>query len=93
MSKLETWLWLPGQRSPIQRIHFGGWHLTGFTENAFGSADLFEQIGKLVVDVLGFNFQFLFTGFANPAVFSIDEGVVVDAFTVVFGADVTLHTK
>jgi len=45
----------------------------------------------LVVDVLGFDFQFLLTGFADPVVFSIDEGVVVDTFAVIFGAEVTLH--
>ena len=41
--------------------------------------------------MLSFNFQFLFAGFTNPVMFSIDEGVVVDAFSVIFGADVTLH--
>ena len=43
--------------------------------------------------MLGFNFQFLFTGFAHPMVFSFYEGVVVDAFSIVFGAEITLHTK
>jgi hypothetical protein len=41
--------------------------------------------------VLGFDFQFLFAGFADPVVFAVDEGVVVDALAVVFCTDVTLH--
>src|SRR5438270_321572 len=45
----------------------------------------------LVVNVLSFDFQFLFAGLADPAMFSINEGVVVDAFAVVFSAEITLH--
>jgi hypothetical protein len=47
----------------------------------------------LLVDMLGFNFQLFFTGFAHPMVFSVDKGVVVDAFSVVFDAEITLHRK
>ncbi len=46
---------------------------------------------SLVIDVLGFDFQILLTGFANPVVFSFDEGVVVNTFSVIFGANITLH--
>ena len=55
-----------------------------------GALQRFNPKG-LVVDVLGFDFQFLLTGFADPVVFSIDEGVVVDTFAVIFGAEITLH--
>src|SRR5713101_6734865 len=47
----------------------------------------------LVVDVLSFDFQFFLTGFAHPMVFSVDEGVVVDALSVVFGTEVAFHTR
>jgi len=50
-------------------------------------------LAELVVNVLGFNFQLLFTGFADPVVFSVEEGVVMDAFSIVFGAEITLHKK
>jgi len=46
---------------------------------------------SLVIDVLGFDFQILLTGFANPVVLSFDEGVVVNTFSVIFGANITLH--
>ena len=46
---------------------------------------------SLVIDVLGFDFQILLTGFANPVVFSFDEGVVVYTFSVIFGANITFH--
>ena len=45
----------------------------------------------LVVHVFGFDLQLFFAGFANPVVLAIDKGVVVDAFAVVFGAEITLH--
>jgi hypothetical protein len=48
---------------------------------------------QLVVDVFGFDFQLLFAGFANPVVFAVDKGVVVDALAVVFGAEITLHDR
>ena len=46
---------------------------------------------KSVVDVLRFDFQFLLAGFANPMMFAVDEGVVVDAFAVVVCADIAFH--
>jgi hypothetical protein len=47
----------------------------------------------LVVDVLGLDFQLFFAGLANPVVFAIDEGVVMDTETIVFGAEITLHEQ
>ena len=47
----------------------------------------------LIVDVLGFDFQLLLAGFANPVMFSIDEGVIVDAFAVILGAEIAFHTR
>jgi len=46
---------------------------------------------NLLVDVLSFDLQLFLTGFANPVVFSFDEGVVVDTVSVIFGAKITLH--
>ena len=40
-----------------------------------------------------FDFQFFLTGFANPVVFSIDEGVIVDAFAVVVRTEIAFHTN
>jgi hypothetical protein len=39
-----------------------------------------------------FDFQLLLAGFANPVMFSVDEGVVVDAFAVVVWTDIAFHT-
>ena len=58
-----------------------------------GSQKLRHFRPELVVDVFCFHFQFLFTGFAHPMMFAIDEGVIVDAFAVVFGAEIAFHTK
>ena len=46
----------------------------------------------LVVHVFCFDLQFLLAGFTHPAMFSIDESMVVDAFAVVFGAEIAFHT-
>ena len=43
--------------------------------------------------MFGFDFQFAFAGCANPVVFAINIGVVMDAFAIVFGTEITLHTK
>jgi hypothetical protein len=43
--------------------------------------------------VFGFDLQFLLTGFADPAVLTFDEGVVMDSFTIVFGAEIAFHGK
>ena len=59
----------------------------------FCGHSLFQQEITLLVDVLGFNFQLFFTGFAHPVVFSLEEGVVVHAFSIVFRAEITLHKK
>ena len=47
----------------------------------------------LVVDVLGLDFQFLFTGFTYPVVFTVNEGVIVDALAVILGAKITFHNR
>jgi hypothetical protein len=46
-----------------------------------------------VVHVLRFDLEFLLTGFADPVMFAVDERVVVDAFAVVFGAEIAFHTN
>jgi hypothetical protein len=46
---------------------------------------------QLIVDVFGFDFQLFFAGFANPVVFAVNKGVIVDAFAVILGAEITLH--
>jgi hypothetical protein len=43
--------------------------------------------------VLRLDLQFLLTGLANPVMFAIDEGVIVDAFAVVVGAQIAFHTN
>src|SRR5262249_4625735 len=47
----------------------------------------------LVVGVFSFDLQLFFAGFANPVVFALDEGVVVDTLTVVLRAEITLHGR
>jgi hypothetical protein len=47
---------------------------------------------KLVVDVFRFDFQFFLAGFANPVVLAVDKRVVVDPLTVIFRAQIALHT-
>ena len=47
----------------------------------------------LVVGVFSFDFQFFLAGFANPVVFAVDEGVVVDALAVIVCAQIALHTE
>lgn len=42
--------------------------------------------------MLSFDFQFFLAGFANPVVLAIDKGVVVDPLTVIFRAQIALHT-
>jgi hypothetical protein len=42
--------------------------------------------------MFGFDFELLLAGFANPEMFAVDERVVMDAFAVVVGTEVTLHT-
>jgi hypothetical protein len=41
--------------------------------------------------VFRFDLQFLLTGFANPVVFSFDEGVIVNAEAVVVSAKIAFH--
>jgi hypothetical protein len=41
--------------------------------------------------VFRFDLQFLLAGFANPVVFSFDEGVIVDAEAVVVSAKIAFH--
>jgi len=41
--------------------------------------------------VFGFDLQFLLAGFANPVVFSFDEGVIVDAEAVIVSANIAFH--
>jgi hypothetical protein len=41
--------------------------------------------------VFGFDLQFLLAGFANPVVFSLDEGVIVNAEAVVVSAKIAFH--
>jgi hypothetical protein len=43
--------------------------------------------------VLGFDLQLFLAGFTNPMMFAIDEGVEVDTFAIVLGADVAFHTR
>jgi len=50
-----------------------------------------RQKHLLVIDVFCFDLQFLLAGFANPVVLAINEGMVVNTFAVVFGAEVTFH--
>jgi hypothetical protein len=47
---------------------------------------------KSVVDVFRFDFEFLLAGFANPVVLAIDKSVVVDPLTVIFRAQIALHS-
>lgn len=47
--------------------------------------------GESVVYVFCFDFQFLLTGFADPVMFSVDEGVIVDTFPVVVGTQIAFH--
>src|SRR2546425_10197999 len=55
------------------RVYTGRWYLTVSTL----VSRFINSCTTLVIDVLGFDFQILLTGFANPVVFSFDEGVVV----------------
>ena len=48
---------------------------------------------RLVIHVLGFDPEFLLAGFANPVMFTVDKGVVVDAFAVVVRAEIAFHKK
>ena len=43
--------------------------------------------------MFGLDLQLLFAGFANPMVFAIDKGVVVDSGSIVVSTDITLHTR
>ena len=67
--------------------------INGHTRGSSRSRTGFESSegSVLVVDVFCFDLQFLLAGFANPVVFAINEGMVVDTFTVVFGAEFTFH--
>jgi hypothetical protein len=49
------------------------------------------QRTDLIVDVFCFYLQLLLTGFANPMVLAINERVVVNAFAIVFSAEVAFH--
>lgn len=44
-----------------------------------------------LVGMLGFDLQLLFAGFADPVVFAVDKGMVVDAFAVICRAQIALH--
>jgi hypothetical protein len=48
---------------------------------------------RLVVGVFSFDLQLLLAGFANPVMFPLDEGVVVDTFAVVVRTEIALHRK
>jgi hypothetical protein len=41
--------------------------------------------------VFCFDFELLFTRLADPVVFSLDKGVVVDSFAVIIRAEITFH--
>jgi hypothetical protein len=43
--------------------------------------------------VFCFDLQLLFAGFADPVMFTVDEGVIVDAFTVIVGTQIAFHTS
>ncbi len=43
--------------------------------------------------MFGFDLEFLLAGFANPVVFAVDKGVVMDAQAVVFGAQIAFHDR
>jgi hypothetical protein len=47
---------------------------------------------KSIVDVLCFDFQLFLAGFTDPVVFAFDKGVVVDTLTVIFRAQIALHS-
>ncbi len=51
------------------------------------------NLAQSIVHVLGFDFQLFLAGFADPVVFAFDEGVEVDTFSVVGGADVAFHER
>jgi hypothetical protein len=42
--------------------------------------------------VFRFDLQFFLAGFANPVVLALDKSVVVDPLTVIFRAQIALHT-
>ena len=52
----------------------------------------FEAASRLVVDVFRLHSQLLFAGFANPVMFAVNEGVIVDAFAVVVSAQIAFHS-
>ena len=66
--------------------------ISGVTqESSRWRTEFSSRLEESVVDVFRLDFQFLLAGFANPAVFAIDEGMVVDAFAVVVSADIAFH--
>jgi hypothetical protein len=46
---------------------------------------------ELLVGVFRFDLQLLLAGLADPVMLAFNEGMVVDAFAVVFSAQITLH--
>jgi len=46
---------------------------------------------ELIVDVFRLDLQLFLAGFTYPEMFAINEGVVVDAFTVVVRAEIAFH--
>ena len=48
---------------------------------------------NLLVGMLSFDLEFLFTGRADPSVFTFDECVVVDTGAVIVGAQITFHIR
>jgi hypothetical protein len=46
---------------------------------------------ELVIHVFGFDFQLFLTRFADPVVLAVNEGMIVDAFAVVFGTQIAFH--
>ena len=66
--------------------------ISGVTrESSHWRTEFRSRLEESVVDVFRFDFQFLLAGFANPVVFAVDEGMVVDAFTVVVRAEIAFH--
>jgi hypothetical protein len=41
--------------------------------------------------VFGFDLQLLLAGFADPVMFAVNEGMVVDAFAIIVGAEIAFH--
>ena len=68
--------------------------ISGVTrESSHWRTEFRSRLEESVVDVFRFDFQFLLAGFANPAMFAVNEGVVVDAFAVVVCADIAFHAN